>query len=467
MPIMIFMTRYYNISRHTRRIVSDSQHLFKFILPAVIVAVIVFTSSCEKGILKIGTDILPNSDFVSIKSVDTLSVYSYTMYNDSIRTDNPIYSYIGQAFDPYFGTTTAGFVTQIRLGEKWDGLPFTVDSMKLYLHLLTANGGSNLVHSISIYEIANQIYTDSAYYANSAVPVTNFKMENIDLPALRTDTINDIEITLPGNGLEFGKYITRDTMKLFYNNNIPDFRSYFKGLYFVMNPSSEPLLVSLSLVFDQQSHYNFFLLYGHDDSGTFKEYSFILDAKNTNAAFNKFSHDYTTATEGDKMEHRNTSYKDTLSYLQSLNGVYTKLVLPGLEDIKKDPSLDKIAVNKARLVVPVYFHQTATDQYISKIFPLNLRLRYKANTGLRYDVPDYTMALASDPYHYFFNGSLDTIAKVYNFNIPGFVQAYLRDSTGVVGPELEIFQTSGTRNAILKANNSKTPIKFEFTYSEF
>ena len=115
--------------------------------------------------------------------------------------------YRAETYDPYFGTTTADFVTQIRLGEKWDGLPFTVDSMKLYLHLLTAKGGSNLVHSISIYEIANQIYTDSAYYANTAVPLTGFKLENIYLPALRTDTINDLEITLPGNGLEFGNIL--------------------------------------------------------------------------------------------------------------------------------------------------------------------------------------------------------------------------------------------------------------------
>ena len=75
--------------------------------------------------------------------------------------------------------------------------------------------------------------------------------------------------------------------------------------------------------------------------------------------------------------------------------------------------------------------------------------------------------LTSDTYHYFFDGTIDTIAKVYNFNIPAFVQEYLERYHRYFKPELEIFQTSGTRNAILKANNSKTPVKFEFTYTKF
>ena len=53
------------------------------------------------------------------------------------------------------------------------------------------------------------------------------------------------------------------------------------------------------------------------------------------------------------IKHINDGYRDTLSYLQSLNGVYTKIILPGLEKMKNDPSFGKIAVNKARLTVPV------------------------------------------------------------------------------------------------------------------
>jgi hypothetical protein len=479
MPIMIFMTRYYNRSRHTHRIVSVSYRLFCKFRMTLFVGLVIYASSCKKEVLTIGADLLPNGDFVSIKAIDTLSIFSYTGYTDSVRTDNPTYSYIGQLYDPYFGTTTAGFVSQIRLSTKWDGLPFTVDSMKLFLHFLsTMGGGTDATHTLTISEISDQIYNDTAYYSTTPINLTGFKVSDIALPSLRTDTINDIELNLPGKGVEFGEYLTRDTTKLFYNNNVPDLRSYFKGLYFQMNSNSDPLMVSLSLVYDQSTYYNYFVLFVHDDSGTSKQYSFILDAKNINASFNKYTHDYSTAILGDKIVHRNTNYRDTLSYMQSLNGVYTKVALPGLAKIKNDPSFGKVAINKARLVIPVHFTKTAANPFISKSLPPQLVLRYKAKSGIKYPVTDYLLASTTlDLTHAFFDGQLDTVAQVYNFNIPDFVQKYLNDNTGNVEPELEIYEGSRSpsqsvivpapTNAIFQVNKSKNPVKFEFTYTKF
>ena len=117
------MTRYYNTPRHTHRILSVSPHFLKTFLLAFLTLIAVIMGSCQKEVLKLGADILPSGDFVSIKSIDTLSVFSYTMFDDSVRTDKPTYSYLGQLNDPYFGTSTAGFVTQIRLstcmGHYW------------------------------------------------------------------------------------------------------------------------------------------------------------------------------------------------------------------------------------------------------------------------------------------------------------------------------------------------------------
>jgi hypothetical protein len=457
------MIRYYNSSRHNARFVSAFKQFIRLFQFSLFSLIVVLFSSCQKQVLKDGYDLLPNSDFVSIKSIDTLSVFSYTMYDDSVRTDLPSTSYLGQIYDPYFGTTNAGFVTQIRLSNKWDGLPFTTDSVKLYLYLTGVKGEkSDVIRTLSISEIDDEIYVNTPYYSGTKVNTNGFKMTGIPLPTFPVDTT--IEISLPGNGVEFGNYLTRDTLKLFYNNNIPDFRAFFKGLYFRMEPSSDPLLVSLSLAYNQKSYYNYFILYGHDDAHLAKEYSFILDAKNKNASFNKFLHDYSTATLGDKMAHRNTTYRDTLSYLQSLNGVYTKVVLPGLEKMKNDPSFAKIAVNKARLVVPVKFIKTSTDQYFATTLPSILGLRYKTKQGNRYIVPDWNVEAT---YHTFFDGKLDSTAQVYNFNIPSFVQSYLENKSDTIKPELEIYQGSGTKNVILRSNKNNPTIKFEFSYTKF
>jgi hypothetical protein len=199
----------------------------------------------------------------------------------------------------------------------------------------------------------------------------------------------------------------------------------------------------------------------HDDTGTAKQYFFNLDAQNRNAAYNKYSHNYSTAEPGKKITHINDGYKDTLTYLQYLNGVFTRVVFPGLETLKTDPSLGKIAVNKARLIVPVYFNG---EEFKPSTVPPKLILRYKTATGAKYVVPDYNI----DPNgHTFFDGSIDSTANVYKFNIPAFIQAYLEDVTDKVKPELEIFQSTGTRNVIFKANKNKTPVKFEFTYTKF
>jgi hypothetical protein len=126
--------------------------------------------------------------------------------------------------------------------------------------------------------------------------------------------------------------------------------------------------------------------------------------------------------------------------------------------MKSDSAFKNIAVNKARLTVPVYFDG---DLYTASTAPLNLFLRYKTKSGSKYVVPDYTINAT------FFDGSLDSTANVYKFNIPAFVQTYLRNKSDTIKPELEVFQALGTKNVILKANKNKTPVKFEFTYTKF
>jgi hypothetical protein len=461
MPITTFMTRYYHRPQPQGRSVSVFHHNFIIFHLAIFTLLAIFVSSCEEGSTQIGSDLLPGTDFVDIFSTDTLSVWSYTMYDDSVRSDNPSISFLGQAFDPYFGTTTAEFVTQIRLGAAWDDKPFTIDSVKLYLNILGVRGGSDQTYTLSLSEIAEQIYTDSVYYSSREVPLTGYELNDIELPVLKADTVNNIVLTLP---VEFGNYLTRDTSKFFYSSTQPDFRSYFKGLYFRLSSVPDPLIFALSLEPPSQlgAYENVLILFMHDETGNAKQYFFILDAMNRNASYNRFIHDFTTALPGKKIEHINDGYRDTLSYLQNLNGVYTKIVLPGLEILKSDPSfVNGLSVNKARLTVPVYYDG---DLYKASTAPIQLYLRYKTSSGNKYIVPDFSL----DQYNSFFDGRIDTIKNIYNFNLAAFVQRYLEDESGEIEPELEFFQQeSSITNVILKGNSNKSPVKFEFTYTKF
>ncbi len=461
MPITTFMTRYYHNLIQSGKFKAVSFYINNLHHLAIFVMVAFFLTSCQQDPTQIGNGLLPGSDFVSISSTDTLSARSYTMFSDSVRTESPTTSYVGSIFDPNFGTTTTSFVTQVRLGSAWDDKPFVIDSVKLILHLTTAHGDVKTPHKLKLSEISDEIYTGQAYYSNTPVNLTGYTIQDIMLPELKADSANDVQIMLPGNGIEFGKYITRDTSQFFYSTSGPDFRSYFRGFYFQMDSEGDPLLLSMSVSPNSTGYYtNYFVIYMHDDSGFTKEFYLILDATNQNASFNKYSYDFTTATGNLRVKHINDGQTDTLSYVQAMNGVYTRIYFPGLAALKNNADFKGIAINKARLYIPGYFDGT---DYTAAKAPSPLYARYRTVQGDKYLVPDYSL----DVNHTYYDGTIDTTDNTYKFNLAGFFQKYFNDNADTIQPELEFFLGGGTRNVILRANSKSAPVKLEFTYTKF
>jgi len=215
MPIMIFMTRFYHNFSSFFRYNSVSNKFFISLHTALFVMAVFFVVSCEVSPTKIGSDLLPSNDFVTINSTDTLSVWSYTLYNSTVPTNDPSVAFIGDIYDPYFGTTTTEFVSQLRLGSAWQYGPVTIDSVRMNLRLLTVKGEStDEIHYLKLSEISDQIYTDTLYYSDNQTNTTGFET-TVQLPKLTPDTINNISVALP---VEFGEYLVRDTTQFFYSN---------------------------------------------------------------------------------------------------------------------------------------------------------------------------------------------------------------------------------------------------------
>lgn len=462
------MIRYYY--RFPYRPDSFSQKIFSTIFAIFLASASFFMTSCEEDPTTLGKGLLPGSDFVSIRSIDTIKTVSYTMYDKAVKSGNSSTAFMGSIWDPAFGTTTASFATQLRLKYEWQGnKTWTADSLKLILQIESATGGTTGTNTLSLYEIDKQLSVDSSYNSNDTIILAGFKLVDIELPKLRTDTINNVAIKLPVNA--FANRVLRDTAMLFHSNTVPDFRTYFKGMYFTINSTSatDPLLAVINLknngqgyTIGDRAYKNFFVLYMHDFDGNKQTYYFILDAANINANLIKYSHNFNTALADKKIQHRNDFYKDSLSYLQALNGVYTRILMPGLKSLKGNSSFSNIAVNKARLTIPYYYD---ASRYSNAALPSQLYLRYRTNSGKKYVVPD--LNLSGDTYHSFFDGTKDTINHVYNFNIASFIQQYLEDKTGDILPELEVIQGSGTQNVIFRVNNNDKKTKFVFTYTQY
>lgn len=411
-------------------------------------------SSCEEESTSIGIELLPGYDFVKILSTDTVKPVSLTYYIDSAYSNNKALSYMGGLNDPYFGYVSSDFVSQLRLTKKWPGGVATVDSVKLFFTISGAKGELNNELNIRLFEITELLSEDELYYSNRD-PNAGMEIGLFPMPLITKDTVQDITIELP---VTFGQYLIRDTTKLFQDKPETDFRSYFRGIYAKIeapgkssvkgSASNSPLIMALSF-----SSPNFLIrLYYHTSSANKLTYDFLI---NTNSVrYNRYFHDFTATEPGKGIMHMNDGVMDTLSYMQSFYGAFTRIKLTGLSGYR---NTGKISVNKARLTIPVFLDD---ELYKTTTMPSRIYLSYVSSSGVKVIVPDYYVNPS------FFDGTFSTTTKNFTFNLASFVQEYLEGR--IPSPEVEMYLAEGEfKNAILKTSINETPARFEFTYTRF
>jgi hypothetical protein len=454
MPIMISMTSYYHNSNPPRRTHPVLYNNFKSGFFILVIFTALILSSCTEKSTIFGTGLLPGSDFVNVRGNNSISVYSYTNYTDSVKSSNSSYLYLGGLHDPYFGDVTTDFVAQLRLAKKYDAteLP-VVDSTKLFMTFAGAKGELGIPRAIKLFETTKMLYIDSTYYSNRD-PGLLIPLGVFNLPVINKDTILNINVPLD----TVGKYLMRDITKLNQEGTVTDWRKFFNGLYVTFTDplgsgekskgSSESTLMAIQI--GTSSFYIRAYYHTYVASGLY--FDFLININS--ARYNRYSHNFTAADPVKKIKHLNDGIKDTLSYLEGFNGAFTKLTLPSLAQYKDS---GKVSVNKARITVPVYFDNI---NYKVDTVPSQIYLSFVGKDGKKYMVSDYNISPS------FFGGTYSTNTKSYSFNISSFAQEYLEGK--IPSPELEMYFPEGQfQNVILRANTSSKPVKFEFTYTKF
>jgi hypothetical protein len=71
--------------------------------------------SCKKKEYQLGADVINPSSILGGTSVDTFSLYTYSITEDSVISDNPANVVLGSYEDPIFGNYEASIFTQLRL----------------------------------------------------------------------------------------------------------------------------------------------------------------------------------------------------------------------------------------------------------------------------------------------------------------------------------------------------------------
>jgi hypothetical protein len=411
--------------------------LFKAIFP-IVALISLIMASCEQDPVSIGIGLLPDGDFIAVKSTDTISIRAYTMYDEHSLSSDSTRMIAGGVYDEYFGDTHCDFVTQLRLMSPWPAKIYQIDSVFLTFMPSKVSGDTSGIHYIQLYETGT-LLTDTADFYSAQDPDTIKYLGEYLMPVLKADSTYSVRLH---NWV--GEHLLRDTTQLLPASNF--YKTFFKGLYFGIVSAASPVLMELTAADDPLG----ITIFYHDTADVKYNYSFV--ATNRAVNYNRFTHDRTTADPAKQITHVNDLVADTAAFLQTYHGVYVKLDLPSLEAFR---GTERLAVNKARIIAPVHIDG---DTYLEKNMPRQIYVRYRNNEGEERAIPDLVHDVS------FMDGTYYTEKDSYQFNITTFVQQYLDGEIDTPSVEL-FFPLSAEQNVIFMSNGNVPAFKFEFAYT--
>ncbi|GAB3641738.1 DUF4270 family protein [Spirosoma arcticum] len=398
---------------------------------------------------------LPPTTPVEISYSDTLRAFRSTVLLDSVRTYNTSQLLIGSYTDPYFGNVKASAYAQLTLA----GVPFTVqdadkkdiptariiyDSTRLITGYSGYFYGDTLkTQELQVYRLTEAIDAAKNYDINSSVAYASEPLlrASIQPRPITQDSTRGLRLRLPDAfGRELLALANTDTGK-----TQALFQAKMKGLAF------RTALVSNAALFGIVPN-SFVGVYYHVEGETtarLRDFSFEA------GRFNQILSDRTgTALAGlaANQELSATALKGQ-SVIQSTAGVTTKLMFPGLDQLRKN---SRVAINRADLIITP---KPTTDNRYSLPFYLALSEVTAQNRILRTN-PSRLVQLVPQSQTLFdraegsFNtpqaAPYDARTKSYTFELSGYFQSILSGLTPNNGlaivtassPQLGISQNS-------------------------
>ena len=309
--------------------------------------VIVFTNCKKDG------EVVPQFDDtdVSIFFTDTFSVIASLEREDSIRTDIASLNLLGIYNDPVFGFSSSSIYSQITLnGLNVDfGDTPTLDSIVLTLEYADLYGNATSPMTIDVFEVATPMDNNTAYYSNTFLPFGSTPIASKTFTPNLTDSVFvafDSTTVAPHLRINLGNDFGQTILDKSGEDELADntaFTQFIEGLYIttrndVFNSSLAAGDGSI-VYFDVNSAISTVTLYYNDTSS----YSFIINAES--AKYSRFDHNYSGTPIESQLEGEE---EDSLSYIQTMAGVRTKLEIPDIKNLAEEGI---IIINKAELVV--------------------------------------------------------------------------------------------------------------------
>lgn len=337
----------------------------------LLVVITILNDSCTKPSL-VGEDIFID-DVLGLSTTDTVSLFTTTAVGDSVRTYTQVTNQqlpnylVGRLDDPIFGKSTAISYAQTRLLTTSPNFDLTtLDSVVLSLPYDNNSrhyGNTGGTQTIVISRLTEDMDVTATYYSNRLFQsgtvlgqktfVPNFT-DSVDVVIPESDTSFNVKLR-PQLRVRLSETFGNELLNNSNNmTGIDDFLEYFKGIE-IKGIGSNDALLSFDLV-----GANMTLFYTQQDSifdadGNFESVEdigkrFVFDINSFSAKSSYYFNDR-TGVGSDRIDAPITQYlnneNDSLVFVQSMNGLNTKITFPYLDDLKGS------IINKAELVVTV------------------------------------------------------------------------------------------------------------------
>lgn len=412
----------------------------------ILMASFVFIS-CEKSTGSLGLDLVLDDKIVlGIKR--NIPLKSYSTQFDSVLSTNPQRVMAGHIHDFDFGASDYKFVSQFLLeGPSPDfGDNPVVDSVKLFVPYDGHYGDTNVLTTMKVFELADDISADSNFYSNTKFNVSDLVAEKDFFPEPNSNHGFNSGFSVPTLEMEVDTAWASQRIIQASIDNPEDFESneafveYMSGLHFSTGGTG-----NAALYFDLFNFNSIVRIYYRPHPDSTSALSFDLESGGSKS-INTAEYDYSSAAFD--LNNQDTLNGEIETYLQTMGGVATVINFDALKTYKDSSFL----INKAEIVFRMKPGAGA------ELAPPSQLLLLEAKSTQNVFVQDFL----SNP---LFGGIKETDAlreTKYTFNISRLIHDYL--NTDDVINDLIVIPTgnSASANRLVLGGNQNMFIPFEF-----
>lgn len=395
--------------------------MHKFFIPGVLITLIVASLSCTES-QNIGGSIQPPGD---VMLTDTASFFLTT---ETIRIDSILYknskALLGEFTDQFFGTTKAEFLAQVYcpLNFKFDESIQRIDSVYLYLYYDSWFGDELALMELSVFELNKPLNHLQSYYTN--VDLSDYCDKSQKLGSITYSTgepFTDIETSSDYSCIRVTLDTTFAQRILRENRNNPQ---YFTDPRIFADSVLHGIAISPSfgngnLMYIEHAEFEFCYQYSYTDT-----LGVLVDT--TGASYfpvTKEVRQINNYQHPDLEGYLPLNSNDSLNYLFSPAGLYTRVVLP-IEDILA--RLEGKNINSARIKAVI---TNFDDSKWGMLPPENLLLLNEKG------VHDFFAGYNNADKLYSFLADYSKTEERFNFDLSNYLQKTVRnDSTDAFVP---------------------------------